>query len=53
MLQLAQNECFNAFLKTTPPFSTIKHTSLREVWGNFQTRISKLLNFQKRNFVGR
>jgi|GEM_PF-2058016 len=52
MLQLAQNEYFNAFLKTIP-FLTIKGTSRRSVRGNFQILISKPLDFRGRNFVGR
>jgi hypothetical protein len=52
MLQLAQNEYFNAFLKTTP-FLTIRCASRRWVRGNFQILISKPLDFRGRNFVGR
>jgi len=52
MLQLAQSEYFNAFLKTTP-FLSIRGTSRREVRGNFQILISKPLDFRGRNFAGR
>jgi hypothetical protein len=51
MLQLAQNEYFNAFLKTTP-LLTIRGIVRREVRGNFQILISKALDFRGRNFVG-
>jgi hypothetical protein len=44
MLQLAQNEYFSAFLKTTP-LLTIRGTSERWVRGNFQILISKPLDF--------
>lgn len=46
MLKLAQNEYFNAFLKTTH-LLTIKGTSHRQVGGNLQILISKTLDFRE------